>query len=218
MKKPTNKTIIELFCNIQSKENLYSENKTLFYLYVAFAVFFGVIVSLLEYFKNNDTTLLVVPILFVALAIVFAIWNFKVKQNASYEKHFIFQGAVTLAISLIWLHLAFQTVFVKHLGFSVIYLCGVALGFIFSILFLVLRIRKWNRLITGNEKTANNRFNNKAVGLGIAVILLLSLLLKSLDKILVYKLLVAGLFVLFFIFITIAINLFVNARIIKKYY
>lgn len=218
MKKSIDKTIIELFCNIQSKENLYSENKTLFYLYAAFTVFFGVIVSLLEYFKDNDITLLVAPILFVVLVIVFAIWNFRAKQNASYEKHFIFQGAVTLAISLIWLHLAFQTVFVKHLGFSIIYLCGVALGFVISALLLVLRIRKWNRLIVSYEKTANNGFNNKAVSLGITVILLLSLLLKSLDKILVYKLLVAGLFVLFFIFITIAINLFVNARIIKKYY
>lgn len=210
--------IIEQFCGLQNKSNLYSDNKTLMILYSAFTLFFVIITTLLESYKTQNTFLLMFCFPFVVSVLIFALWLRKSKQRTSYEQYFVFQGTVTLAISFIWLFLSFFNIYSKRLGFSWFYICGLSFGLAFTLFFSFLRAIKWKRYITGKTNEYNQSFNIRIVSISIFLLLICSSFLKKIDKSVLYKMLIGGLFVLFFIFLTIALNMFVNYHIVKKYY
>lgn len=210
--------IIEQFCGLQNKNNLYSDNKTLVILYSAFTLFFVIITTLLECYKMQNVFLLMFCFPFFVSIFIFVIWLRKSKQKNSYKQYFVFQGVVTLAISFIWLFLSFLNVYSKRLGFSWFYICGLSLGLAFTLIFAILRILKWRSYIIGKTREYNESFNVKIVSISIILLLICSFFLKRIDKLVLYKILTGGLFVLFFIFLTIASNMFVNYHLVKKYY
>ena len=187
-------------------------------LYSAFTLFFVIITTLLESYKTQNTFLLMFCFPFAVSVLIFALWLRKSKQRTSYEQYFVFQGTVTLAISFIWLFLSFFNIYSKRLGFSWFYICGLFFGLAFTLFFSFLRAIKWKRYITGKTKEFNQSFNIRIVSISIFLLLICSSFLKKIDKSVLYKMLIGGLFVLFFIFLTIALNMFVNYHIVKKYY
>lgn len=218
MKLTMEKELIKLFCGLQNKTNLYSENKTLLGLYSAFNILFVIIVSLLDYYKLKNAIILIFPLMFLVLNILFLLWMLKNKNNTSFRNYFTFQGSVTLAISLIWIYLSIINIYSRQLGFSLAYVFGGGIGSIFSVIFLILRKNKWNNCKQGRYKNINKIFNAKAVSISTIILLASSCLSKNIPKIILYRVL-SGLFiVLFFVFVTVSINSFVSAHIIFKYY
>ena len=208
---------IEIFCGIHNKKSMYSDNKTLVCLYSVFAFFFGVVATLLDYYKTHIHILLFFAGLFLLSVFVFAIWLLKSKQKISYKSYFVYQGTVTLAMSLIWLFLSISNIYTKQLGFSMFYILGIIFGITFSLIFFVLRYLKWQKIKYGKQKEYYKEVNIKIISISVILLLLCSTLLKNIEKIILYKLLTSALFVLYFIFITIAFNMFVNYYIVKKY-
>lgn len=209
---------VEQFCGLQNKNNLYSDNKTLMILYSVFTLFFVIITTLLESYKTQNAFLLMFCCPFSVSVLIFALWLQKSKQKTSYKQYFVFQGTVTLAISFIWLYLSLFNIYSKRLGFSWFYICGLSFGLAFTLIFSILRTIKWKSYITGKTKEYNKSFNIRIVSISIVLLLICSSFLKRIDKLVLYKMLIGGLFVLFFIFLTIALNMFVNYHIVKKYY
>ncbi len=211
---------IELFCGINEKMDVYSDNKTLVWLYAVFMFFFVIVVAFLDYYKTKNIFSLIVSLPFLFLSVLFFVWLYKSKKKKSSIHYFLFQGCVALSISLIWLFVAFINISSNKLGFSIFYIYGAIFGVIFVVIFFFLRFLKWKSYKLGNIKEDKQLFNNKIVCISILLLMffLKFLKFKEMEKIILYKILTGGLIVLFFIFLTIAINMFVNYYIVKKYY
>lgn len=212
------KTDIELFCGINNEKDIYVDNKTLVHLYSIFMFFFVIVVAFIDYYKTNKITSLIVATPFLILSLLFFVWLQKSKKTKSYKNYFLFQGFVTLSISFIWIFLSFINIFSNELGFSIFYIGGVICGVLFFLTFVFLRISKWYSYNTEKPKEYNKSVDVRIVSILIILLLICTVFMKNFEKLILYKMLSGALFALFFVFFTMALNMFVNYYIVKKYY
>ena len=209
---------IELFCGINDKNDIYVDNKNLVHLYSVFMFFFVIVVAIIDYYKTNKFTSLIAAIPFLILSLFFFVWLHKSRKTKSYKHYFLFQGFVTLSISFIWIFSSFINIFSNELGFSMFYIGGVICGVLFCLTFFFLRISKWHSYNKEKPKEYNKFVDARIIIILIMILLVCMAFIKNIEKIILYKMLSGALFVLFFVFLTIALNMFANFYIVKKYY
>lgn len=211
---------LKKFCGLPSEEMIFRENKTWLFLYSAIALIFGVAAPLIDFFQTRYTVVLIPSAFFLILGVVFAIWLVKTKNSRSYAVYCAFQGAVTLAISGVWLNVSIIKFCLENPVFSVwnaaAFLCGAAV----CLLLLFHRRRRLKKTEKGEDKPSSNASGYAVTAFSSLVVLALAMLKLSENKLNIYllPLTVAGTLCMFVIFVFISVNDFINLKLVKKYY
>lgn len=210
---------LKKFCGLPSEEMIFRENRTWLFYYSAIALIFGVVAPLIDFFQTRYTAVLIPSVFFLILGVVFAIWLVKTKNSRSYAVYCAFQGAVTLAISGVFLNVFIIKSCLGNPVFSVwnaaAFLCGAAF-----FLLLFHRLRRLKKAEKGEYKPSSNASGYAVtnsyplVVLGVAM-LKLSEKIWNIDPI---PIAVAGGLWMFLISVFVSVNLFINLKLVKKHY
>lgn len=206
---------LQIFLDIADSKKNISENRTLFILYVCLTVLFLDVVYLVNIgFEPPNFVLLLVPILYTIGILPMALWLMSLKDNNS--SRFWYQGICFLLICILFVWDAIVIAYM-HTGYSWVYLITILMGIIMFYGMCRARYFKWLKAKKKLLQKSSQNYNPAM----IPIMLIVMFVLKSMGKTILvdiqHHMIVCGIILVAFIFLTLAIIMLSNVYISKKY-